>query len=52
MHLRPSRLTSLPELTNALVAVGVQNPKATFQHLAEGLPGRVKIISKGGQNLE
>ena len=38
---RPNRPTSVPDLTNALVAEGNQVPAAMFHHLVESLPRRV-----------
>ena len=44
LRARPNRPTSMPNLTNALVA-----PAAMFQHLVESLPRRVEaVIAKGG----
>jgi hypothetical protein len=43
--------TSVPDLTNALVAEWKQVPTAMFQHVVEGLPRRVEavIAAKGVQ---
>ena len=48
----PNRPTSLPDLTNALVAEWKQVPAAMFQHLVESLPRTVEavIAAKGGTN--
>ena len=47
---RPNRPTSVPGLTNALVAEWKQDPAAMFQHPVESLPRRVEadIEAKGG----
>ena len=41
---RPNRPTSLPDLTEALVAEWKQIPTAMFQHLVESLPRRVEAV--------
>ena len=50
LQARPNRPTSVPDLTNALVAEWKQVPAAMFQHLVESLPRRVEavIAAKGG----
>ena len=50
LRARPIHPTSVPDLTNALVAEWKQVPAATFQHLQESLPRRVVslIAAKGG----
>ena len=52
LRARPNRPTSVPNLTNALVAEWKQVPAAMFQHLVESLPRRVEavIAAKGGLN--
>ena len=49
---KPYHPTSVPNLTNALVAVRKQIPATMFQHLVESLPRRVEavIAAKGGTN--
>ena len=49
LRARPNRPTSVPDLTNALLAEWKQVP-AMFQHLVESLPRRVEavIAAKGG----
>ena len=49
LRARPNCPTSVPNLTNALVA---EVPAAMFQHLVESLPRRVEavIAAKGGTN--
>jgi hypothetical protein len=42
LRARPNRPTSVPNLTNALVAEWKQVPAAMFQHLVESLPRRVE----------
>ena len=51
LRARPNHSTSVPDLTNALVAESKQIPAAMFQHLVETLPRRVEavIASKGDQ---
>ena len=41
---RPNCPTSVPYLTNALVAEWKQVPAAMFQHLVESLPRRVEVV--------
>ena len=50
MRARPNRLTSVPGLTNAVVAEWKQITPAMFQHLVESLPRRVEAVfaSRGG----
>ena len=50
LRARLNRPTSVPNLTNALVAKWKQVPAAMFHHLVESLPRRVKAIiaAKGG----
>ena len=50
LRARPNLPTSVPELTNTLVAEWKQVPAAMFQHLVETLPRRVEavIAAKGG----
>jgi len=52
LRARPNRSTSVPDLTNALVAEWKQIPAAMFQHLVESLPRRVEAVvaAKGGTN--
>ena len=52
LRARPNRPTSVPDLTNALVAEWKQVPVAMFQHLVESLTRRVEavIAAKGGTN--
>ena len=49
LRARPDRPTSVPDLTNALVAEWKQVPAAMFQHVVESLPRRVEAVieSKG-----
>ena len=51
LRARPNRPTSVPELTNALVAEWMQVPAAMSHHLVESLPRRVEadIAAKGDQ---
>ena len=53
LRARPNRPTSVPNLTNALVAEWKKVPAAMFQHLVESLPRRVEavIAAKGGPTL-
>ena len=53
LQARPNRRTSVPDLTNALVAEWKQVPAAMFQHLVESLPRRVEAIiaAKGRPTL-
>ena len=44
LRARPNRPTSVPDLTNALVAEWKQIPTAMFQHLVESLPRRVVVV--------
>jgi hypothetical protein len=44
LRARPNRKTSVPVLTNALVAEWKQVPTAMFQNLVESLPKRVEAI--------
>ncbi|KAM9473079.1 transcription activator BRG1-like [Salvelinus alpinus] len=50
LRARPNRPTSVPDLTNALMAEWKQVPAAMFQHLVESLPRRVEavIAANGG----
>ena len=50
LQTRPNRPTSVPDLSNALVAEWKQVPAAMFQHLVESNPIRVDavIVAKGG----
>jgi hypothetical protein len=49
---RPNRPTSVPDLTNALVAEWKQVHAAMFQHLVESLPRRMEaVISAKGDHL-
>ena len=50
LRARPNRQTSVPNLTNALVAEWKQVPAAMFQHLVEILRRRVEAVraAKGG----
>ena len=50
MQVRPNRPTSVPDISNGLVAEWKQVPAAMFQHLVESLPRRVEavITAKGG----
>ena len=41
---RSNRPTSVPNLTNALVAEWKKVPTAMFQHLVESLPRRVEAV--------
>ena len=52
LQARPNRPTSVPDLTNALVAEWKQVPAAMFQHLVGSLPRRVEavIAAKGATN--
>ena len=52
LRARPNRPTSVPNLTNVLVAEWKEGPAAMFQHLVESLPRRVDsvIAAKGGTN--
>ena len=52
VRVSPNRPTSVPDVTNSLVADWKQVPAAMFQNLVESLPGRVEtvIASKGGTN--
>ena len=51
LRTRSNRSTSVPDVTNALVAEWKQIPATMFQHLVESLSRRVEtvIASKGGQ---
>ena len=44
LRARPNRPTSVPDLTNALVAEWKQIPAEMFQHLVESLPRRVETV--------
>ena len=44
LRARPNRATSVPDLTNALVAEWKQVPEEMFQHLVEILPRRVEAF--------
>jgi hypothetical protein len=50
LRARPNPPTSVPNLTNALVAEWKQVLAAKFQHLLESLPRRVEAVmaAKGG----
>ena len=50
LRARPDRPTSVPDLTNALVAEWKQVPAAMYQHLVESFPRRVEAVieAKGG----
>ena len=50
LRARPNCPTSVPDLTNALVAEWKQVPAAMFQHLVESLPRREEavLVAKGG----
>jgi hypothetical protein len=52
LRARPNHPTSVPDLTNALVAEWKKVPKAMFQHLEESIHGRVEsnIPAKEGTN--
>ena len=51
LRARPKRPTSVPDLTNALVAEWKQVPTAMFQHLVKRLPRRVEaVIEAKGTN--
>jgi hypothetical protein len=52
LRARPNRPTSVPDLTNALVAEWKQVPAAMFQYLVESLPRSVEtvIAAKGGDD--
>ena len=54
LRARANRPTSVPDLTNALVAEWKQVPTAMFQHLVEILPRRVEAVIgvTGGPTLE
>jgi hypothetical protein len=41
---RPNRSTSVPDLTNALVAEWKQVPAAMFQHRMDSLPRRFEAV--------
>ena len=53
LRARPNRPTSVPDLTNALVAEWKQAPTSIFQHLEESLPKRVEDVTaaKSGATL-
>ena len=53
LRARLNRPTSVPDLTNALVAEWKQIPTAMFQHLVESLPRRAEavIAAKGEPSL-
>jgi hypothetical protein len=44
LQARPNHPTSVPDLTNALIAEWKQIPTAMFQHLVEILPRRVEAV--------
>ena len=44
LRTRPNRPTSVPDLTNTLVAEWNQVPASVFQHLVESLPRRVEAV--------
>ena len=44
LRARPNRPTSVPDLTNVLMAEWKQVPAAMFQKLAESLPRRVEAV--------
>jgi hypothetical protein len=50
LQVRPNRPTSVPNITNALMAELKQVPAAMFQHLVESLPSRAEAVTaaKGG----
>ena len=50
LRAKPKLPTSVPDLTNALVAEWKQVPAGMFQHLVESLPRRVEVViaAKGG----
>ena len=49
LRARPNHQTSMPDLTNALVAEWKQVPAAMSQHLVKSLPRRVEaVIATGG----
>ena len=52
LRARPNCLTSVPELTHALVVEWKQIPTTMFQHRVESLPrrGETVIAAKGGTN--
>ena len=52
LRARPNHPTSVPDLTNALVAEWKQVPAAMYQQLMESLPRRLEavIAAKGGPN--
>ena len=50
LGIRPNHPTSVPNLTNALVAEWKEVPSAMFQHLVASLPRRGCYSSKGGTN--
>jgi hypothetical protein len=52
LQARPNRPTSVPVLTNALVAEWKQIPTAMFKQLVERSPRRVEgvVAAKGGTN--
>ena len=55
LRARPNRPTSVPGLTNALVAEWRQIPTAMFQHPVESLPRRVEAVKaaiRGGDQLQ
>ena len=45
LRARPNHLTSVPDLTNALVAEWKQLHAAMFQHLVKNLPRRVEAVT-------
>ena len=57
LQARPNHQTSVPDLTNALVAEWKQVPAAMFQHLVDSLRRRVEAVTaantaaKGGPTL-
>ena len=44
LRARPNFPSSVPDLTNTLVAEWMQVPAAMFQHLVESLPRRVEVV--------
>ena len=44
LRARPKCPTSVPDLTNALVAEWKQVPAAMFQHLVESIPRRLEAV--------
>jgi hypothetical protein len=44
LRARPNRPTSVPDITNALVAELKQIPATMFQHIVESLPRRLEAV--------